>query len=59
MQRVGSDLDLLDRFEVGVDQDAEPADWDEAVAEFLLRVVYKRCSAEPPAVESSINITGE
>ena len=36
------DLDLLDRFEVVVDQDAEPVDLDEALAEFLLRIVEKR-----------------
>ena len=36
------DLDLLDRFAVVVDRDAEPVDLDEAVAEFLLRIVEKR-----------------
>lgn len=42
MQVVSADIDLLDRFEVVVDQDAEPVDWDEALAEFLLKVVEKR-----------------
>ena len=36
------DLDLLDRFEVVVDQDAEPVDLDEAIVEFLLKIVEKR-----------------
>ena len=36
------DPDLLDRFEVVVDQDAEPADLDEALTEFLLKIVEKR-----------------
>ena len=36
------DLDLLDRFEVVVDQDAEPVDLDEALAGFLLWLVESR-----------------
>jgi hypothetical protein len=36
------DPDLLDFFEVVTDQDAEPADLDEALAEFLLRIVENR-----------------
>jgi len=39
------DPDLLDRFEVVVDQDAEPADFDEALATFLLKIVQTRHSA--------------
>ena len=46
-----SDRDLSGRFEVVVDHDAEPADLDEALADFLLRIVSKRCSAETPATE--------
>jgi hypothetical protein len=36
--------DLLDRFEVVVDPDAEPSDWDEAILDFLEKVVERRRS---------------
>jgi hypothetical protein len=36
---------MLDRFDIVVDQDAEPADWDEAIVEFLDRVVELRLAA--------------
>ena len=46
VKQAGSrDADLLDRFEVVVDQDAEPADFDEAIAEFLLKIVERRLAA--------------
>ena len=38
-QVVGDSSDLLDRFKVVVDDEAEPTDFDSAVANFLLRVV--------------------
>ena len=44
-----TDLDLLDQFAVVVDQDAEPVDLDEAVAEFLFKIVSQRRSAGSPA----------
>ena len=40
------DGDLLERFEVVVDQDAEPVDWDDALAEFLLAYVRPATSRE-------------
>ena len=33
---------LLDRFQIVVDKDVEPVDSDEALAEFLLRLVERR-----------------
>jgi len=54
-----ADPDLLSRFEVVVDHDAEPSDLDEALAEFLLKIVHKRRSAVSPAAELSFNIIGE
>jgi hypothetical protein len=54
-----TDLDFLDRFEVVVDSDAEPADLDEALAAFLLEIVSKRHSAGTPAAELSITFTGD
>ena len=42
MRAVSSDPDYLDRFKVVIDPDAEPVDWDEALAEFLLRLVEQR-----------------
>ncbi len=36
------DLDMLDRFDIVVDQDAEPADWDAALADFLFAIVERR-----------------
>ena len=46
-------MTVLD-LEVVVDQAAEPADWDEAVVEFLLAIVHKRRSASTPAAGLSI-----
>jgi hypothetical protein len=45
MQKVGSAPDLLD-LDLVVDQDAEPIDFDEALAEFLLKVVERRLAAK-------------
>ena len=39
-----TDHDLLDHFAVVVDQDAEPADLNEALAEFLLKIVTSDAS---------------
>lgn len=39
MQVAEQPADLLDRFDILVDPDAEPADLDEALAEFLLTFV--------------------
>ena len=41
--------DPLNRIDLVVDQDAEPTDLDEALAEFLLKIVSKRHSADPAA----------
>ena len=51
MRIASSETDLSDRITVVVDRDAEPADLDEALADFLLRIVSKRCSAGAPATE--------
>ena len=39
MRILGNNSDLTERFGVIVDQDAEPADWDDAIADFLLAVI--------------------
>ena len=39
MRILGNNSDLTEQFEVVVDQDAEPADWDDALADFLLAVI--------------------
>lgn len=39
--------DLLDRFEVAVDPTADPVDFEEALADFLLGIVEKRRAARP------------
>ena len=61
MQRVGSETDLSDRFEVVVDPEAEPADFDEALLDFVDKIVERRLaahklsiSAGTPATELSI-----
>ena len=66
MQVVGAETDLSDRFEVVVDPDAEPADWDEALLDFLDKIVERRLSqrkpstsAGTPATERSITTTGD
>ncbi len=41
------DADILDRFEVVVDPTAEPVDFEEALADFLLGIVEKRRAARP------------
>jgi hypothetical protein len=46
---VSADTDPLDRFDIFVDPDAGPADLDEALAEFLLKVVHMRHAAHTPA----------
>ena len=58
MQKVGSAAHVLD-LAIVVDQDAEPADLDQAVAEFLLKVVSKRRSAGAPDGGLSIFTTGD
>jgi hypothetical protein len=50
-QVVSTETDLHDRFEVVVDPDAEPIDLDEVLAEFLLKFVRKRSSAETSPAE--------
>jgi len=62
---VRSQDDLRDRFEVIVDQDAEPADLDEVFLVFVDRVVERRLAARnhstpagTPAAERSISNTG-
>ncbi len=37
-----SSASLLDRLSIAIDQDADPVDLDDALAEFLLAVVRKR-----------------
>ena len=41
-----TDLDLLNRFEVVVDQDAEPVDLDEVLLDFLDKIVERRLAAK-------------
>jgi hypothetical protein len=43
----------LDRFEVVVDPDAEPADLDKDLAEFLLKVVARRHPTAGNAIPST------
>lgn len=49
-----ADHDLLDRFTVVVDPDAQPVDWDGAILDFLQKVITKRRSAGTPAADSSV-----
>lgn len=44
MQILGNNSDFPDRFEVVVDPDAQPADWDDALADFLLAYVKRESS---------------
>ena len=41
MRILGNNSDLPDRFEVIVDRDAQPADLDDALADFLLACVKR------------------
>ena len=50
--RLTGEQDLLDRFAVAVDPDAEPADWDRALATFLLRCVETTSSGASTGDES-------
>lgn len=49
MQILGGPSDPLERFEVVVDRDAEPADWDDALACFLLAHVKRQRSTHTGA----------
>jgi len=40
----GLEADILDKFEILVDETAEPVDFDEVLADFLLGIVEKRRS---------------
>jgi len=42
-------VDLDDRLDVAVDPDADPADWDAALARFLLAFVRNKQSRSPSA----------
>jgi hypothetical protein len=53
VQVAAADFDLLDRFEVVADQDAEPVDWDEAILDFLETVVERRHSARSTAKQEA------
>ena len=65
MRVIHAEPDLLDRFEVVVDQDAEPVDLDEVLIDFVEAIVERRLSgkhstsAGTPAAEPSISTTGE
>jgi hypothetical protein len=48
VQVASSDTDLLDHFEVVVDPTAEPVDFDDVLADFLLHVAEKRRAARAP-----------
>ncbi len=39
MRILGNNPDLTECFEVVVDRDAQPADWDDVLADFLLAVI--------------------
>lgn len=49
MRLTSGDPDLFDRFDVQVDQDADPVDIDEAVADFLLRFLETTLADSPVA----------
>jgi len=42
---------------VVVDHDAEPADWDLALARFLLRVVRKRSRSQPGSPAAAVEVS--
>ncbi len=46
---VSADPTLADRLTVEVDPSAEPADWDDALAKFLLSFVRKQATRRGPA----------
>ena len=52
------DIDLTDRFEIVVDPDAEPVDFDEALAEFLLSYVRSERGRSEQGVEGSDGLDG-
>ncbi len=58
-QIASADLDLLDRFEVIVDPNAEPADLDEALASFLLNDVRRRQSSAETSPTDQIESDSE
>ncbi len=45
LQSSRSDADILDRFDVVIDEAAAPVDFDEVLADFLLGIVEKRRAA--------------
>ena len=64
MRVASPETDLADRFEVVVDPEAEPADFEEVLLDFVDRIVERRLaarrsstSAGTPAAERSITIT--
>ena len=56
MQVISTDTDLFDRFEFVIDEDAEPGDFDEAVATFLLAYIETE-SATPGEVLTEGQLT--
>jgi hypothetical protein len=65
MRVVSVETDLLDRMTIVVDRDANPVDLDEALLDFLDKIVDRRLSqrkqptsAGAPAAEWSTNTSG-
>jgi hypothetical protein len=57
MRKVVS-ADLSELVDVRVDPEAEPADWDQALAKFLLAVVRKRSRSAPGSPAAVRSDTG-
>jgi hypothetical protein len=55
VHEVGQCADLLDRLEIVIDPDAEPADFDEALAEFLLTHVRRSSASTETSVSANMN----
>jgi hypothetical protein len=50
-RKPGERIVIDDRITDVVDPTADPSDWDEALAEFLLKIVSKRHRADSPTRE--------
>jgi hypothetical protein len=55
IERLAQPDTMVGRFQVAIDEDGEPADWDCALARFLLAVTARdySASAVPPAEQPS------
>ena len=50
--------DLYDKFEIVVDPDAEPADWDEVLLDFVSRIVERRLAGRTGLMASDSSNDG-